>query len=331
MKMKTPIGSAGVRHAALKAWLEKHNARCHNEGKYGNADLEGYIINGRVVYVLHQPEGNGWDLLVPASQENSITAALQAAERACGIRCTCGEGDDPCLAHCEGCALREFIPDAAHINALPEPIRQYIHDLETRCDPAGDVQTIACLRQRVAALTIRCESSRIREAYSHLGAALMQTHPNDDAIIIGHVRDAHKIMERAILGAPKEFDNWGPPRPKSSADPDASTNCPQCGAPRAMFGCYEACGHPDTVLGTEPAKPLKVIVASLEGAKFDVYRTHVNRWVMDFSKSASGEWRYQTTFTIPSYGVVDSRVYEGINPSDVQAIRTAIQEVQRGG
>jgi hypothetical protein len=158
----------------------------------------------------------------------------------------------------------------------------------------------------------------------------MQTHPNDDAIIIGHVRDAHKIMERAILGAPKEFDNWGPPRPKSSADPDASTNCPQCGAPRAMFGCYEACGHPDTVLGTEPAKPLKVIVASLEGAKFDVYRTHVHRWVMDFSKSASGEWRYQTTFTIPSYGVVDSRVYEGINPSDVQAIRTAIAEVQRG-
>lgn len=34
-------------------------------------------------------------------------------------------------------------PTAAAINALPAPLRRYIHDLETRCDPAGDVQRLA--------------------------------------------------------------------------------------------------------------------------------------------------------------------------------------------
>lgn len=32
------------------------------------------------------------------------------------------------------------------INALPEALRVFIHDLETKCDPAGDIRTIAELR-----------------------------------------------------------------------------------------------------------------------------------------------------------------------------------------
>jgi hypothetical protein len=38
-------------------------------------------------------------------------------------------------------------PTADEINALPEKFRRYIHDLETRCDKSGDVQTIALLRE----------------------------------------------------------------------------------------------------------------------------------------------------------------------------------------
>ena len=38
-------------------------------------------------------------------------------------------------------------PSVAEINALPEKFRQYIHDLETRCDKICDVQTIALLRE----------------------------------------------------------------------------------------------------------------------------------------------------------------------------------------
>jgi hypothetical protein len=43
-------------------------------------------------------------------------------------------------------------PPVAEINALPEKFRRYIHDLETRCNKSGDVQTIALLREDREAL-----------------------------------------------------------------------------------------------------------------------------------------------------------------------------------
>jgi BMFP domain-containing protein YqiC len=48
-------------------------------------------------------------------------------------------------------------PTAAEINALPEKVRLYIHDLVTRCDKSGDVQTIALLREDRDALQKRVE------------------------------------------------------------------------------------------------------------------------------------------------------------------------------
>ena len=48
-------------------------------------------------------------------------------------------------------------PSADEINALPEKFRRYIHDLETRCDKSGDVQTIALLREDREALQKRVE------------------------------------------------------------------------------------------------------------------------------------------------------------------------------
>ncbi len=47
------------------------------------------------------------------------------------------------------------------INALPQPLRQYIHDLEARCDPAGDVQTIASLREQLAAAHRQLQESQL--------------------------------------------------------------------------------------------------------------------------------------------------------------------------
>src|SRR5260370_996812 len=41
-----------------------------------------------------------------------------------------------------------FIPAPDHINALPGPLRSYIHDLETRADPAGNVAEIAMLKEK---------------------------------------------------------------------------------------------------------------------------------------------------------------------------------------
>ena len=46
----------------------------------------------------------------------------------------------------------QFVPDPDHINSLPGPLRQCIHDLETRADPAGGVAEIAMLKENNAAL-----------------------------------------------------------------------------------------------------------------------------------------------------------------------------------
>lgn len=58
------------------------------------------------------------------------------------------------------------------INALSDRVRYYIHDIETRCDPAGDVQTIASLREQVDGLLAeRSELQAERdEARSQLAA-----------------------------------------------------------------------------------------------------------------------------------------------------------------
>jgi len=48
-----------------------------------------------------------------------------------------------------------WLPDPEHFNALPQPLRDYIRDLETRADPAGDVAQIAFLKYTVDALVIR--------------------------------------------------------------------------------------------------------------------------------------------------------------------------------
>lgn len=54
--------------------------------------------------------------------------------------------------------------------------------------------------------------TKIEEAFAHLGAILMQTAASDDKIIIGHVRDAHGLLQDALRApsprAPSEDDDW---------------------------------------------------------------------------------------------------------------------------
>jgi len=44
------------------------------------------------------------------------------------------------------------------ISALPKPLRDFIHDLETRADPAGDVRENHFLREENAALRVRIQT-----------------------------------------------------------------------------------------------------------------------------------------------------------------------------
>lgn len=46
----------------------------------------------------------------------------------------------------------DWTPTAANVNALPDPVRRYVHDLETRCDPAGDVARLSLLQDENAQL-----------------------------------------------------------------------------------------------------------------------------------------------------------------------------------
>jgi hypothetical protein len=52
----------------------------------------------------------------------------------------------------------DWTPTPAAINALPEQLRQYIHDLETNADPAGTIRELTIARD-----TIRQLSARIAE------------------------------------------------------------------------------------------------------------------------------------------------------------------------
>jgi hypothetical protein len=58
-----------------------------------------------------------------------------------------------------------WLPTAENVNALPEGVRRYVHDLETRCDPAHDVQKMA-----LQADTIRGLDAKVRELEAELAS-----------------------------------------------------------------------------------------------------------------------------------------------------------------
>jgi hypothetical protein len=44
-----------------------------------------------------------------------------------------------------------------NVNALPKPLRRYIHDLQTDLDPAGLMRENLTLRQENVSLRLECE------------------------------------------------------------------------------------------------------------------------------------------------------------------------------
>jgi hypothetical protein len=51
-------------------------------------------------------------------------------------------------------------PTPENINALPEPVRRYVHQIETLSDPADLVRENALLKQQVAALLKKLGAGR---------------------------------------------------------------------------------------------------------------------------------------------------------------------------
>jgi len=70
------------------------------------------------------------------------------------------QSDDNNIFRCQACLDAEnadvdFEPTSEHINALPEKLRKFIHDLETKCDPAGIVRENALLKDENEGLRIK--------------------------------------------------------------------------------------------------------------------------------------------------------------------------------
>ncbi len=60
----------------------------------------------------------------------------------------------------KGAALNSWQPTPDNINALPEPLRRYVHHLETLSDPAGLVRENALLKQQVDGLLKKLGAGR---------------------------------------------------------------------------------------------------------------------------------------------------------------------------
>jgi hypothetical protein len=54
-----------------------------------------------------------------------------------------------------------WLPTSENVNALPEGIRRYVDDLETRCDPAHDVQRMARQADTISALHAKVEELKV--------------------------------------------------------------------------------------------------------------------------------------------------------------------------
>lgn len=55
----------------------------------------------------------------------------------------------------------DWLPTADNINRLPDPLRQYIHDIETNADPAGMVAENTILKDQVQQLLAKIEGGRV--------------------------------------------------------------------------------------------------------------------------------------------------------------------------
>lgn len=81
-------------------------------------------------------------------------------------------------------------PSAAEINALPLPLRDYIHDLETGCDPAGVLMELALTKDHVAALEVAIQQTRAKafddaaRAECEMCAANMELVEGTDPVLV---------------------------------------------------------------------------------------------------------------------------------------------------
>lgn len=58
--------------------------------------------------------------------------------------------------------METWLPTAENIEALPEPVRKYIAELETNCDPPSMVRENVILKENCKALELKVEGLELR-------------------------------------------------------------------------------------------------------------------------------------------------------------------------
>ena len=104
---------------------------------------------------------------------------------------------------CDFCSFDRWTPTSGNVNALPKPLRAYIHDIETKCDPAGDVRTIAIQEENLVALQVQVDELAAKAAKYDAGVAAIQVEIKNPANDAGIVVGLHFAL-RALGAEPQE-------------------------------------------------------------------------------------------------------------------------------
>lgn len=109
--------------------------------------------------------------------------------------------------------------NSAEVNALPERVRRYIHDLETRCDPSGEVRELFAAKENMRGLARALWAVRVLDRWRRLpGSRAWTCHGNDsvgfgctvtiplrdDTTYRGSTEDAARIAAAEALVAADE-------------------------------------------------------------------------------------------------------------------------------
>ena len=126
-------------------------------------EVEVMLASGEVRYYyapgLDSDQGEPWgDSQRPRNLtlEQRVTAYVAEKEPSLQIKSILSyEMAENLVVRCREADWIGWLPEPANINALPAPVRQYIHDLEARCDPAGEVAELTLIRDQNRMLQAR--------------------------------------------------------------------------------------------------------------------------------------------------------------------------------
>ncbi|MBL5978399.1 hypothetical protein JAO85_14005 [Comamonas sp. NyZ500] len=143
---------------------------------------------------------------------NYITKTL-AADFACALASWLRDGKPRVESHAAPAAVAVpdgWTPTVENVNALPDPLRAYIHALETNADPSGMVRDNTILREQLAGLQIM-----FRKSQDALAATPAATESREELAhrLIGEVKTADAIATAicqrvAELGDRSSPEDW---------------------------------------------------------------------------------------------------------------------------